>query len=217
MAGQSPPVLLPVVLPCDEMLPEANHSKPDPTREVEVKLKVDDPQLAAELLASHGFAVNHPRAFESNVLYDTPERSLRAERRLLRVREFGGVATLTYKGTPETGRHKSREELETDVADGEMLRMMLGRLGYTPVFRYEKYRTVYQQPGESAGMAVLDETPIGCWIELEGAPDWIDANAKRLGFSQQAYITESYGALWLSYCREHKIDSSDMLFSPGGA
>lgn len=217
MEGQSPPVSLLVVLPCEEMLPEANHSKPDPKREVEVKLKVDDAQRAAALLASHGFGITHVRAFESNVLYDTPERSLRAQRRLLRLREFGGVATLTYKGTPETGRHKSREELETEVADGETLRLMLGRLGYLPVFRYEKYRTVYQQPGESAGIAVLDETPIGCWIELEGAPDWIDANAERLGFSQQAYITESYGALWLSYCREHEIDSSDMLFSPGAA
>ncbi len=196
------------------MLPEANHSKPDPTREVEVKLRVEDPRSTAELLAGRGFSVIHARAFESNLLFDTPERSLRAERRLLRVREFGGVATLTYKGTPETGRHKSREELETEVADAEILRTMLGRLGYLPFFRYEKYRTVFQHPGETAGLAVLDETPIGCWIELEGAPEWIDANAERLGFSPQQYITESYGALWLSYCREHGIDSSDMVFPP---
>lgn len=194
------------------MLPEANHSKPDPTREVEVKLRVEDPRETAALLFEHGFRVIHERAFESNVLFDTPERALRAERRLLRVREFGGVATFTYKGTPETGRHKSREELETDVADGEILRQMLDRLGYLPFFRYEKYRTVYQQPGEVAGLAVLDETPIGCWMELEGAPEWIDANAAQLGYSQAQYITESYGALWLSYCREHDIGSRDMVF-----
>ena len=194
------------------MQPEANHSKPDPTREVEVKLKMQDPERAAALLVEHGFRVIHPRAFESNALFDTPERALRAERRLLRVREFGGVATFTYKGTPETGRHKSREELETDVADAGMLRLMLDRLGYLPFFRYEKYRTIYQHPGETAGLAVLDETPIGCWVELEGAPEWIDSNAARLGFSQEQYITESYGALWLSYCREHGIDSNDMVF-----
>jgi len=177
-----------------------------------VKLKVADPKAAAGLLLGHDFRVIHKRAFESNVLFDTPERALRAERRLLRVREFGGVATFTYKGTPETGRHKSREELETDVADAEILRLMLGRLGYLPFFRYEKYRTVYQQPGETRGLAVLDETPIGWWLELEGAPEWIDSNAARLGFSQQQYITESYGALWLSYCKEHGIDSKDMVF-----
>lgn len=194
------------------MLPESNHSKPDPTREVEVKLRVDDPRETAALLFEHGFRVIHDRAFESNVLFDTPERALRAERRLLRVREFGGVATFTYKGTPETGRHKSREELEIDVADAEILRLMLDRLGYLPFFRYEKYRTVYQQPGETAGLAVLDETPIGCWMELEGTPDWIDANSARLGYSQAQYITESYGALWLAYCREHDIGSRDMVF-----
>ncbi len=199
------------------MLPEANHSKPDPTREIEVKLRVEDPRRAAASLTSQGFRIVHPRAFESNVLFDTPERSLRVDRRLLRVREYGGAATLTYKGTPETGRHKSREELETEVADAETLRVMLGRLGYLPFFRYEKYRTIFQQPGETAGQAVLDETPIGCWIELEGAPEWIDANAARLGFSQEQYITESYGALWLSYCQEHGIDSIDMVFTPGAA
>jgi adenylate cyclase class 2 len=199
------------------MLPAPNHSKPDPTREVEVKLRVEDPRVAAALLSDQGFCIIHPRAFEANVLFDTPERSLRAERRLLRVREFGGVATLTYKGTPETGRHKSREELETEVADAETLRTMLGRLGYLPFFRYEKYRTVYQQPGEKAGLAVLDETPIGCWMELEGTPEWIDANAARLGFTQQQYITESYGALWLQHCREHGIVSNDMVFPPEAA
>lgn len=181
-------------------------------REVEVKLRVEDPLSASALLLGHGFHVIHERAFESNLLFDTPERALRAERRLLRVREFGSVATFTYKGTPETGRHKSREELETDVADAEILRLMLRRLGYLPFFRYEKYRTVYQRPGQPAGQAVLDETPIGCWIELEGAPEWIDSNATSLGFPQEQYITESYGALWLSYCREHGIDSKDMVF-----
>ena len=181
-------------------------------REVEVKLRMAEPQDAEDLLMGQGFRVIHERAFESNVLFDTPERALRAERRLLRVREFGGVGTFTYKGTPETGRHKSREELETEVADARTLRLMLGRLGFLPFFRYEKYRTVYQQPGDPLGLAVLDETPIGCWMELEGAPDWIDSNAARMGFAQQQYVTESYGALWLSYCREHGIDSNDMVF-----
>jgi adenylate cyclase class 2 len=166
----------------------------------------------AALLTGQGFQIVHPRAFETNVVFDTPDRQLRGARRLLRVREFGGVATLTYKGTPETGRHKSREELEIQVADAETLRTILGRLGYARVFRYEKFRTVFERPGET-GQAVLDETPIGCWIELEGAPEWIDENAARLGFTHEQYSTESYGALWLAHCREHGIDSLDMVFS----
>src|SRR3974390_1042528 len=146
------------------------HAKADSTREIEVKLRVQDAQRAAAVLFENGFQVIQPRAFEANEVFDTPERALRAERRLLRLREFAGVATFTYKGTPETGRHKSREELETDVSDVAALRTILERLGLQLFFRYEKYRTIYHRPGDVAGLAVLDETPIGVWIELEGAP-----------------------------------------------
>ena len=94
---------------------------------------------------------------------------------------------------------------------------MLERLGYRPFFHYEKYRTIYQRPGDSGGNAVFDETPIGNWIELEGTPEWIDAIAVQLGFSQADYCTESYGALWLTHCRERGIESPDMVFAKPAA
>jgi adenylate cyclase class 2 len=195
------------------MQPQQNHGKANHTREVEVKLRVANAEQAAATLAREGFEVIQPRAFEANEVFDTPERVLRAERRLLRLREFAGAAIFTYKGTPETGRHKSREELETDVSDPESMRQILDRLGYTLFFRYEKYRTIYQRPGETSGLAVLDETPIGVWMELEGEPEWIDATAVRLGFSEKDYITESYGALWLAHCKEQRIDAPHMVFA----
>jgi adenylate cyclase class 2 len=195
------------------MQPPNHPGKPDQTREVEVKLAVADCAGMDAALRQLGFAIVQPRAFESNAVYDTPGRALRAERKLLRVREFAGTATFTYKGTPEDGRHKSREELETEVADAATLRLMLERLGYQPCFHYEKYRTIYQRPGEAVGVVVLDETPIGNWIELEGAPEWIDATAAQLGYTQAEYSTESYGALWLRHCRDHGIDSPHMVFA----
>ena len=153
------------------------HGKSDPTREIEVKLRVQDAAQMAAVLVANGFVVVHPRAFEANEVFDTPERALRAERRLLRLREFAGAATLTYKGTPETGRYKSREELETVISDAGALRQILDRLGLRLFFRYEKYRTIYQRPGDTAGLVVLDETPIGLWLELEGAPVTVLARA----------------------------------------
>lgn len=188
------------------------HAKADPTREIEVKLRVQDAQRMTGVLLENGFVVVQPRAFEANEVFDTPERALRAERRLLRLREFAGAATFTYKGTPETGRYKSREELETVVSDPAALRQILDRLGLRLFFRYEKYRTIYQRLGDTAGLVVLDETPIGVWLELEGTPEWIDRTAAQLGFSAQQYVTESYGGLWLKYCQERAIDRPNMVF-----
>lgn len=88
---------------------------------------------------------------------------------------------------------------------------ILRRLGLNPAFRYEKYRTEYSRRG-SSGTITVDETPIGDYIELEGAPKWIDATARKLGYSPSDYITSSYGALYLEHCHERGVQPSNMVF-----
>ena len=78
------------------------------TQEIEIKLAVKDARSGRRLLREAGFIVSKPRVFESNTVFDTPELSLRRSSRLLRIREAGGVATLTYKGLPDAGKYKSR-------------------------------------------------------------------------------------------------------------
>ena len=73
---------------------------------------------------------------------------------------------------------------------------MLSRLDFIPTFRYEKFRTEYHRAGET-GVATLDETPIGVYLELEGAPAWIDRSARRLGFAESDYSTASYYGLYV--------------------
>jgi adenylate cyclase class 2 len=119
---------------------------------------------------------------------------------------------LTYKGPALPGKHKDREELELPRLDPETARAILDRLGYQPVFRYQKFRTEFQQKG-SSGMATLDETPIGTFLELEGRPTWIDRSARALGFADADYITASYGRLYLEWCREQSAAPGHMLFS----
>ena len=65
----------------------------------------------------------------------------------------------------------------------------------------------------ATGKVLLDETPIGNYLEIEGSPRWIDRTAKLLGFSTADYITRSYGYLYLAYCRERRMPASDMLFT----
>jgi adenylate cyclase, class 2 len=181
------------------------------TQEIEIKLALKDARSGRKMLKDAGFQVSCKRVFEANTILDTAESSLRGKSCLLRVREAGPIATVTYKGVPEVGRHKSREELEVRVADAAAMLAIAERLGYTRKFRYEKYRTEYQQP-RRAGVAMLDETPVGVFLELEGTPAWIDRTARRLGFDHGDYVTASYGRVYLEWCAANGRMPSDMTF-----
>ncbi len=62
------------------------------------------------------------------------------------------------------------------------------------------------------GMATLDETPIGIYLELEGSSRWIDRMARLLGFKQEDYITVSYARLHMEYCKRKQVARGDMVF-----
>jgi len=179
--------------------------------ETEIKLVAHDAAAAGRLLRKAGFRVTRRRVFEANTVFDTADRGLRQASLLLRLREAGGMATLTFKGPPLLARHKTREELEATLSSAGTCGLILERLGYQPVFRYEKYRTEFRAPG-SSGLATLDETPIGVYVELEGSPRWIDGTARRLGFRERDYITESYGRLYLDWCEARGLPPSNMVF-----
>ena len=158
-----------------------------------------------------GFRISKRRVFEANTLFDTSSGDLRSTGRLLRVRHAGTRGVVTYKGREAEGKYKDREELETDVSDPQRTAEILTRLGFVAGFRYEKYRTEYKRLGE-AGVATLDETPVGVFLELEGRPAWIDRTAKRLGFPESAYITASYYGLYAAWCRDRGLQPTNMIF-----
>jgi adenylate cyclase class 2 len=181
-------------------------------RETEIKLAVADAAAARATLRRAGFHISKRRVLESNTVFDTPQRALRGATSLLRVRSAGRVATLTYKGPPADGsKYKSREELEVEVSDARAAAAIVERLGFEPVFRYQKYRTEYCQAA-GGGMATLDETPIGVYLELEGPADWIDRTALQLGFAESDYITASYAGLYMEWCKRRGVTPGDMVF-----
>jgi adenylate cyclase class 2 len=180
--------------------------------EVEVKLPL--PASVANIrrkLRSLGYRVIRTRSLEQNTVFDAEGLTLRAKNQLLRLRRYGSHRVLTYKGPPTPGKHKSREELEISVADPGKLSLILMRLGYRPVFLYEKYRTEFAPP-KGRGMVTLDETPVGNFLEIEGRAGFIDRAAKALGFSEADYNTKSYGALYLEFCKRRGIEPGDMVF-----
>lgn len=184
-------------------------------RETEIKLAVASAAQALADLERRGFQITRPRVFEANVIYDTQDSNLRNRGSIVRLRQAGEQVVLTYKGRAQTGKHKSREEYEVLVSDFDSAQRILEGLGFMPRFRYEKYRTELRRES-SGGLVTLDETPVGCFLELEGDPSWIDATAGELGFGEKDYLTLSYGALYLEFCKVSGVEPTHMVFSDGG-
>ncbi|MEQ1948213.1 MAG: class IV adenylate cyclase [Bryobacteraceae bacterium] len=168
-----------------------------------------DPRPALEYF---GYSETAPRVLEANQLFDREGSELRNSDRILRLRQSGDRSIITYKGpAAPRDRYKSREEIEFGVSDPGNVLLVLERLGFAPGFRYEKFRTTFAAAGE-AGVILLDETPMGVYLELEGEAYWIDATAKRLGFHPSDYITASYAALYREFRSTHPSASENMVF-----
>ncbi|MCL4540316.1 MAG: class IV adenylate cyclase [Bacteroidetes bacterium] len=186
-------------------------------REVEIKLKVADARSLKKRLNECGFAVVERRHFESNTVFDFCDSRLRRSSSLLRLRTESSRHILTFKGPPRASRtYKIRTELETEVRD-VAIQQIFQALGLQPIFRYEKFRTVYAEKHRgkagTAPLLVYDETPIGHFIELEGSARWIDRVARRLGYLKRDYITASYAALYLDYCKKNRVKPRNMVFA----
>ncbi len=205
---------------------------PPERKEVEVKVRVTDAAALRRRLAKLR-ARPAARAHEMNTLYDTPQGGFARHGQLLRIRveqpsgkgrrDARVQALLTYKGpaqpanaqqAAEGRRYKVRDEFEVEVADPEQMRRILEALGLRPWFQYEKYRTPYRLP-RLVGLEVdFDETPIGEFLEFEGAPEAIDRGAALLGYGPADYITKSYGMLYLEHCRREGLDVGAGPFGP---
>jgi len=179
--------------------------------EIEIKFQVKDLRALIRKLRPAGFRLVTPRTHEMNTLYDLPGEILRARQQLLRLRKYGSAWTLTHKSGGKKGRHSSRVELETGVADGKSMDAILRSLGYGPSFRYEKFRAEWT---DGKGQVVVDETPIGNFCEIEGPARWIDATAKELSVTPADYITKNYATLFADWKQKTNSPAQDMMFKP---
>jgi len=181
--------------------------------ETEIKFRVTSVGELELRLREAGFRLDTPRAFESNVLYDTPDRRMRARTEILRIRNYAGRCTVTHKRLPDLGpgedTHKHRIETETEVSDGEALAEVFRSLGLVAAFRYEKWRSEWS---DGEGHCVVDETPIGIFAELEGTAEWIDRAATRIGVDGSDYLTLSYGRLFDLWREQHQCVANDLTF-----
>ena len=183
--------------------------------EVEVKIAIEAIEPFINRIEMLGATRLHPRSLEDNVLLDSEEGTLRASGAILRIRQYGGRGLLTFKKlAPGPVGYKIRSETETDIPEPEQCLAILESAGLRRVWRYMKYRTIY---GIDDLKLMLDETPIGNFLELEGPPEKIDAFARRLGKSPADYISSSYRTLQEQWCKANALPVGDMLFESGHA
>jgi len=180
-------------------------------QEIEVKFYVNDLARVEARLLELGATLLEPRGHESNLRFDRPDGSLRAERRVLRLRQ-AGEARLTYKGPAEDRDGvQARTEIEFTAGDFESARKFLEALGYVQVAVYEKFRATYEL---DATHVMLDELPYGTFVEIEGrGAESIREVATRLGLDWEASIPASYLALFERLCAERALDPSQLTFA----
>jgi adenylate cyclase class 2 len=179
--------------------------------EVEIKVAVEDAARAARELEKLGASCVVPRSFEDNVLFDRPDRALTGEGRLLRLRVCAGRATLTAKAPADADRpgYKVRRETEADVPDAPALADALRAAGFGTLWRYQKWRTTYHWQGAEI---VVDETPAGAFLEIEGATEAIDRVAAALGVDPSHRLTGTYRDVWEAHCASRGAAVGDMVF-----
>lgn len=174
-------------------------------RETEIKLELatDDDLTLLDTLE-----VVRARHFEDNLLFDR-QGELSQKNHILRLRRAGDNWYLTFKGqaTIDAAGIKSRDEFEFAVGDGETCSKLLRAMGYEVWFQYQKYRTTYRAEGV---LVMLDETPIGRFIELEGDTAGITRLRTQLKLDRHDAVRESYIGLYRQ--RRGAEDSPYMVF-----
>jgi len=177
--------------------------------EIEAKLKVDSHSQVKEKLVEIGGEFLEEQ-LQRDYYFDNTNSTLSKTDRALRLRrQLAGEREkfiLTYKGAREKGQLKTRQEIEVEVADGDMTRKLLSAIGYEMALVFEKKRRLWQV---GVCSVALDELPLlGCFVEIEG-PDGekITEVQRKLGMAKLPHITESYA--FLMAARVHQLGKAE--------
>jgi adenylate cyclase class 2 len=177
--------------------------------EIEVKFRVPYPQALVEGIMALG-AQTGKRVFECNWIFDDPGGTLTGRGELLRLRR-DDTWRLTYKlPCTENGQFKVRRELETTLADGEVVAAVFRALGLTAARCYEKWRQTFDLDGAHL---CLDTLPFGTFLEIEGTGERIRQVAAALSLPWHRRILGTYLDLFHIVAEEMGLSFSDITFA----
>ena len=197
------------------------YTPPMQAAEIELKFPVSDPASSPDPPPASRLSPRHPPHLRAQHPLRHPRPRPPRSRQILRLRQYGGLCTLTHKRiddpptpTPPATRFASRPRPPSPTAHA--LAEIFEQLGYLPAFIYEKYRTEWSpsRPAtNSTPHLVIDETPIGTYAELEGPTDWIDRTLADLNIDPATCLTDSYGKLFLDWKQRTGSPAENLTFA----
>jgi adenylate cyclase class 2 len=179
--------------------------------ESELKIPVESHRAVRASLQELGAVITHPAAREENALFDAGGRLTDAGC-VLRLRRYGNHHVLTFKGPARfDGPVKVRTEHELEIESTDAMRRVLEAVGFSVIIAYHKQRESWQLGDLSV---VLDHTPMGDYVEVEGPESELERTARSLGLEPSCAVQGSYVSLWREYRARHpELDlPEDMVF-----
>jgi adenylate cyclase class 2 len=153
--------------------------------------------------------------YEKNIRYEDAAKQLTKSGRVLRLRQDARTR-LTFKEPAESigqalsSGISSRHEFEVTISDFETMDIILHKLGFHASWIYEKYRTTYEL-GECE--VVLDELPMGNFVEIEGSVEAIEAAIVELELANARRIVGSYSALFFQARERLDLPMHNLTFA----
>ncbi len=145
--------------------------------ELEVKVPCEDLAGLEERLRRMG--ASHVEDLDQVDLYFShPARDFGVTDEALRLRRENERVVVTYKGPKLDQDTKLREEIELGVEDLDRMSLVLERLGFRPVIRIVKKRTVYELEGVHL---CLDRVAgLSDFVEMEWQGEDLDEGKRRI-------------------------------------
>jgi adenylate cyclase class 2 len=178
--------------------------------ETEVKFYIKEvPPMRKRILALG--AVSQGRHFETNLCFDNETNDFKKRGTLLRLRK-DTKARLTFKAPSrdEDPGFKTYQEIEIEVESFDRCQAILEALGFHPAQAYEKWRETFLLRETHI---LMDTTPYGVFIEIEGEKPEIRTIAGQLGMAWKERILLNYLAMFEMIRRGERFPFKDMTFA----
>ena len=172
--------------------------------EVEIKVEVKNRGDVEAALYELGF-VKRKMLRETDTYFDTFEDIVRTNDHALRVRTSENLTSgekhhsITYKGPKLDKISMTRQELETEIADADVMKQLLNALGYVKMYSVTKTRQYFSFETVTACIDAVND--LGEFLELEMvvseteracALEHIIELLKKIGYGKEDIIRTSY-------------------------